>query len=76
MPPNHIQYENLTILKTHSRRYIMHTFQRDLHVPFSGSNKQRVLLYVPSESVSCGDTLITRELTLYLKRKSLAVLSD
>ena len=46
MPPNRTQYENLAILKIHSRRNLMHLasrFHRDLHVPFSGGNKQRVL---------------------------------
>ena len=46
MPSNRTKYENLAILKTHSRRNLMHLasrFHRDLHVPFSGGNKQRVL---------------------------------
>ena len=47
MPSNRTKYENLAILKTHSRRNLMRLasrFHRDLHVPFSGGNKQRVLL--------------------------------
>ena len=46
MPPNRTQYENVGILKTHSHRNQMHLasrFLRELHVPFSGGNKQRVL---------------------------------
>ena len=43
MPSNRTKYENLAILKTHSRRNLMHLvsrFHRDLHVPFSGGSKQ------------------------------------
>ena len=67
MPPNRTKYENLAILKTHSRRNLMHLasrFHRDLHVPFSGGNKQDQVKVCPAE------------LMVYLKHKRLALLPD